>query len=221
MTVWLVILVPLVLFAWLVGQAMPSPRDRQLVRLRQHARSLDLNVAVRALPDPDPDAGARVDSSGRARDAQLQVASYSRALRPPRGVEKRHLPVWRLVWMRHHAEDVMEQGLPPGWRFERAGLPLVASVLERLSALLDAVPKGTVSLEGSHTGVTLNWRERGSVDEVDAVAGVLDGIRDLGLELAREAARSEAHGRADPDAAPEPDGSGDSGADPDDGPSSR
>jgi hypothetical protein len=186
-TVWIVIAVPLLLFAYLIGQAMPSPRDRQLSRLRTHARSLDLNVGVHAVADPDPDAGERVDGSGRVRDARLQVAGYTRALRLPAGVEKRHMPAFRLHWMRHHPDEVLEAGLPPGWRFERADLPLTPAVLERLSALLERTPRGTVSLEASATGVSLLWRERGTTEEVDAVGALLDDVRDLAQDLARDA----------------------------------
>ncbi|HSG88832.1 MAG TPA: hypothetical protein VLA56_06445 [Pseudomonadales bacterium] len=195
LTVVLVILVPLVLFGWLVTQAMPTPRDRQLSRLRTRARALDISVTMVHVPDPDPDAESRVSSSGQALEPKLELAAYARGLRLPTGVEKRHVPTWRLLWMRHHADETLTAGLPPGWRFERTGLPLLDPVLGRLSELLARVPKGTVTVEATATGCTIAWRERGDDTDVEAVGAVLDDLVAFQLELARRAARDDQVGR--------------------------
>lgn len=190
-TTWIVILVPLLLFGWLIAQIMPTPRDRQLARLRSRARALDMGVGVSQLADPDPDASARVSSGGEARSPKLDVAVYSRYFRLPAGIERRHVPLWRVLWMRHHADEVMVAGLPAGWRFDRPGLPLVAPVLAQLSALLARAPTGTASVEGMASGCSLSWRERGSEQEVEAIRALLDDITALQLDLARAAARRE------------------------------
>ena len=190
-TVWFVILIPLAIFAWLVGQAMPTPRDRQLQRLRSRARELDIHVSLRQLRDPDPDPGSRVTSGGRTRDARLDLAAYARPLRLPDGVETRHAPTWRLCRMRHHAEDRYDEGLPPGWRLDRAELPLRAPVLAELSALVARTPAGTEALEASPREVTLCWRERGEAGALDALAAFLDDVAAFQTSLAEDAARRE------------------------------
>lgn len=190
-TIWIVILVPLLLFGWLMAQVMPTPRDRQLTRLRNRARALGIGVGVSRMADPDPDAESRVSSSGEARSPQLDVAVYSRGFGLPAGIERRHVPVWRVLWMRNHADETMVDGLPPGWRFERPGLPLVAPVLSRLSTLLTQAPRGTISVEGAGSGCSLGWRERGAEQEIEAIRTLLDGIVALQLDLARDAARRE------------------------------
>ncbi|MDZ7825594.1 MAG: hypothetical protein U5R48_05720 [Gammaproteobacteria bacterium] len=197
-TVWIIILVPLVLFGWLIGQAMPTPRERQLQRLRARARALDLAVSVRRIEDPDPESADRVSSAGRARDPRLDVAAYGRGIRLPTGVEKRHVPGWQAVWMRHHADRVFTPGMAPGWRLERADLPLLDPVIERLSALLRRAPRGTLSIEAGAGGCTLCWRERGGDAEVEQVAELLDDLRDFQLELALERSRREVRAQ-DPD----------------------
>lgn len=190
-TVWLVILVPLAIFAWLVGQAMPTPRDRQLERLRARARELDVHVSLRQLRDPDPDASSRVTSGGKERDAKLDLAAYTLPLRLPSGVEKRHAPSWRVCRMRHHPDEQYDDNLPPGWRLDRAELPLRSEVLGDLSALIARAPEGTAALEASPRDATLCWRERGEVAEVDAIAELLAGVVGFQLSLAEQEARRE------------------------------
>lgn len=191
LTVWLVILVPLAIFVWLVGQAMPTPREKQLERLRARARVLDLHVSLRQLPDPDPDAASRVSGGGRLRDAKLDLAAYTAPLRMPAGLEKRHAPSWRVCRMRNHEQEQYDAGLPPGWRLDRAELPLRDSVLAELSALLARAPEGTVALEASSRDATLSWRERGEAEAVDEVAGLLADTVAFQLTIAEETAQRE------------------------------
>lgn len=194
LTVWLVVLVPLALFAWLVSQAMPTPRDKQLERLRTRARARDLHVTLRQFPDPDPDAEARVSSAGRVRDARLDLAAYTAPLRLPAGVEKRHAPSWRVCRMRNHPDEQYDAGLPTGWRFDRAELPLRDAVLAELSTLLARTPEGTAALEASARDVTLCWRERGEAEAVDAVADLLADVVAFQLAVADDAAKRERAG---------------------------
>lgn len=191
LTVVVIIAIPLLLFAWLIGQAMPTPRDRQLARMRTRARELEINVTVGHVADPDPDAESRVSSDGTPREPKLELAMYTRGLRLPTPVEKRHVPVWRALWMRHHADEVLTPGLPPGWRFERPDLPLLDPVLARLSELLAAMPKGTATVEASATACTIGWRERGGDAEVARIGGLLDRLAAFQLDLARAAAERE------------------------------
>lgn len=198
-TVILVILVPLVLFAWLVGQAMPTPRDRQLERLRTRARELDLHVTLRMAPDPDPEPEQRVSSAGVPRDPRLELAAYALPVRLPRDVPTPHALHWRVARMRQHVDEIYVEGLAPGWRLDRADLPLQADVLVALSALIDRCPRGTVTVEGSPRDVTLCWRERGEVEEVDHLRTLLGDLAAFQTGLARAAAGLEAEREALPD----------------------
>lgn len=189
---WAAILIPLVLLLWLVAQVMPTPRDRQLNRLRAHARDLGLAVHVRRVPDPDPEPEARVSGGGAARDPRLEVAVYTRPLRLPAGVERRHVPAFRVLAMARHADEILVPGLPAGWRLARGELPLLEPVLAELGALLERTPRGTVSVEGTASGCSVAWRERGETGEVDALGAVLDDLCAFQLSLARKAAAREA-----------------------------
>ena len=198
LTVVLVVLVPLLLFGWLIGQAMPTPRDRQLERLRTRARTLQLHVTLRMLPDPDPEPGQRVSSGGVVREPKLEVAAYTLPLRLPRELDKRHAPSWSVARMRQHDEEVYAEGLSAGWRLQRAEVSLQPGILATLSELLARTPRGTVTLEASARDVTLCWRERGGDEEVDAIAALLEDVAAFQTARAREAAGQEARADAQP-----------------------
>lgn len=196
--------------ALVVGPLMwlrPTPRDRQLERLRGHARRRGLNVSIREIPDPDPRPQDRVSSGGRLLQPSLNVALYQLPLRLPGSVEARHAPVWEVIRLRRDVrsdvEEAMSAGLLPGWRFSRPGLPLIDSVVGRLSGLLAGAPRGTAKVEGDAGAVGLYWHERGDTDEVDAIADLLESLRLLQIEVSEAAAREDARQRQlaeDPDA---------------------
>ena len=64
MTGWVIAGVVLILFAWLLRQALPSPRDRQLERLRTAARAQGLQVSLR--PETPTQTGDRLRPGGRS-----------------------------------------------------------------------------------------------------------------------------------------------------------
>ena len=195
-TLALVIFVPLILFGWLMSQAMPTPRERQLQRLRNRARDHDIVVTLRHVKDPDPDPADRVSSGGKVRDPRQEVAAYAFPMRLPPGVDGRHAPAWRVQYLRNHANAVHDAGLCPGWRFETAGLPLTGSAVAELSEFLADAPAGTVQIEGDKREVALCWRERGEAEEVDAVADLLAGLATWQAALAAQVASAERAARS-------------------------
>ena len=195
-TVALVILIPLALFGWLVSQAMPTPRERQLQRLRNRAREHDIVVTLRQVKDPDPAPADRVSSGGKVREPRLEVAAYALPVRLPATVEGRHAPTWRVQYLRNQADTVVDDGLCQGWRFETPGLPLTGSPIAELSAFLASAPAGTVQVEGGKREVALCWRERGEAGEVDAMADLLARLVAWQTGLAEQAAAAERAARA-------------------------
>ncbi|MCC5888104.1 MAG: hypothetical protein JJT88_16845 [Gammaproteobacteria bacterium] len=185
--------------ALVVGPLMwlrPTPRDRQLERLRGHARKRGLNISIREIPDPDPRPQDRVSSGGKVLQPSLNVALYQLPLRLPGRVEGRHAPDWEVIRLRHDVrsdvEDEVSAGLLSGWRFSRPGLPLIEGVVGRLSELLAGAPRGTAKVEGDASTVGLYWHERGAEAEVDAIADLLEALRLLQIEVSEAAAREEA-----------------------------
>lgn len=194
-----VIIIICVTIALVVGPLMwlrPTPRDRQLERLRGHARSRGLNVSIREIPDPDPRPQDRVSSGGKPLQPTRNVARYELPLRLPGSVESRHAPDWEVIRLRHdvrsEVEEAVSAGLLPGWRFSRPGLPLIESVVDRLSAALAGAPRGTAKVDGNAAALGLYWQERGAESEVDAIADLLESLRPLQIELSEAAAREEA-----------------------------
>lgn len=194
-----VVIIIAVTIALVVGPLLwlrPSARDRQLERLRGRARTCGLNVAMRQIPDPDPPATARVSSGGKLREPVLYTALYELPLRLPGSLEARHVPEWEVVRLRQDRrspiEDDISAHLLAGWRFERAGLPLLEGVIARLSGQLEQAPRGTVKVTGDAATVGLYWQERGDEGEVDTIARLLEGLRELQIDVTRDAAREEA-----------------------------
>lgn len=194
-----VLLIVVATIALVVGPLLwlrPTARDRQLTRLRTHARTRGLNVTVEEIAHPDPPPADRVTSGGRVRQPTLNVAAYRLPLHRPGAIEDRHVPVWEVVRLRQERDDRLEDELMAGldrhWRFSRPGLPLIEDVVGRLSALLQQAPRGTVKLTGDAQAVGLYWRERGDEGEVDAIAELLEAMRTLQLDVSRAAAREEA-----------------------------
>ena len=195
----IVIAIIAITIALVVGPLLwlrPTPRDRQLERLRAHARNRGLNVAMHLIDDPDPHFSDRVSSGGKLRHPTLTVAHYQLPLHLPSTLHARQAPAWEVVRVRENDRDQIEAelsaGLRPGWRFSKPGLPLIEKVVGRLSELLARAPRGTVKIEGSAEGCGLYWLERGDVGEVDRIAELLEALRAFELELTRDAAREEA-----------------------------
>lgn len=205
-----VIIIIAVTIALVIGPLLwlrPTPRDRQLQRLRGQARSRGLNVSIREIPDPDPRPQDRVSSGGKLLQPSLNVALYQLPLRLPGNVEARHAPDWEVIRLqrdvRSEVEDEVSAGLLAGWRFSRPGLPLVESVVGRLSQALAMAPRGTAKVEGNAAAVGVYWHERGAESEVDTIAALLESLRLLQLECSEAAAREDALQRRlaeDPDA---------------------
>lgn len=142
------------LFLWLLRQAMPSPRDRQLERLRRAARARGLMVALR--PESPAHTGDQVRPGGTQRQEKLHRPFYGLPLSPVAGAPR---PKWRADW---RADDEVRMApLPPGWILRPGTLVLTDSVLEALSALLAQAPPGVqgVVAEGAQLGAF--WTERG------------------------------------------------------------
>ena len=75
MTGWVIAAVMLVFFGWLLRQALPSPRDRQLERLRTAARAAGLQVTMR--PETPAETGDRLRPRGTERQEKLLRPFYS------------------------------------------------------------------------------------------------------------------------------------------------
>lgn len=157
------------LFLWLLRQAMPSPRDRQLERLRRAARARGLMVALR--PESPAHTGDQVRPGGTQRQEKLHRPFYGLPLSPVAGAPR---PKWRADW---RADDEVRMApLPPGWILRPGTLVLADSVLEALSALLAQAPPGVegVVAEGAQLGAF--WTERGEAAQVEALAVWLEAL---------------------------------------------
>lgn len=192
-TILIIIGVTLLFFLGPLLWLRPTPRDKQLERLRARARTLGLHVSVKEIPDPDPHYSQRVTSGGKVLDPKREVAIYRLPINLPPDLDAAHMPVWEVVRMREdksgqEKHDDFNPGLRQGWRLSKPGLPLYPEVLAELSGLLDQAPRGTVVLDANTRSVGLSWRERGDEAEVDCIRDLLSEVRSWQLQLARQLA---------------------------------
>lgn len=196
-TVLIIIGVTLLLFLGPLLWMRPTPRDKQLERLRARARTLGMHVSVKIIPDPDPHFSQRVTSGGKVLDPKREVAVYRLPIDLPAELDTAHAPVWEVARMRGDKEgqdklDAFNPGLQPGWQITRPGLPLHAEVIAELSGLLAQAPGGTVLLDANSRSCGLYWRERGGEEAVDSILHLLQQVRDWQLRLTRQLAEEAA-----------------------------
>lgn len=175
MTGWVIAAVMLVFFGWLLRQALPSPRDRQLERLRTAARAAGLQVTMR--PETPAQTGDRLRPGGTERQEKLLRPFYSL---PLTGVPRAPRPKWQADYRPEGASAPMAP-LPSGWLLRPGTLVLAGSVLEDLGSLLAEAPPGIegVRADGGQVGVL--WRERGEAVEVEALKSWLEMLRSFHL----------------------------------------
>lgn len=172
-SMWVPILIIILAVALVVGPVMwlsPSPRDTRLSRIRTRATALGMQV------------------SWVSREALWGRPAL------PDGVEE--LVFYRLPWARQEQAATCDHwGLvKQNYRHERfiadywLWQPGLAppSNWPVLSDYLRALPAGMVACEARPQGVALGWRELGDLDQVEAVHGQLQRLRELCLEKARE-----------------------------------
>lgn len=171
MTGWVIAAAVLLLFAWLLRQALPSPRDRQLERLRSAARAQGLQVAMR--PETPTQTGDRLRPGGTERQEKLLRAFYSL---PLAGASRAPRPKWQADY-RPEGTPVPMAPLPPGWLLRPGTLVLAGSVLEALGPLLAAAPPGVEGVRADGGQVGALWKERGEAAEVEALKHWLETLR--------------------------------------------
>jgi len=156
----IIVFVVIALFVGPVMLARPSPRDRQLERLRRCAASRGIRVELVSLP---PEARGLQDD--------LPVARYR--LAPPKGAVVPAAP----ALLRRHPERGFELLRP----LTIAGEALAADLAEELLAL----PETVQVVELDERGAAVYWRERGDEARITALAGQLERIFGIWLQSGR------------------------------------
>lgn len=146
--IYFVIIIVLALVVGPVLWVRPSPRTRQLERLRQYARENGLQVQMRAVPS--------LNSTEREIDSQIMAY-----IRPWKKVERiKGLPDGFLLGRPSSEGD---------WTLYRAKNRLLDDDMVGL-------PESAKILEVSEEGVILYWRETGNKDRVELLAQTLEKL---------------------------------------------
>ncbi len=134
---------------------MPTPAQRRQARLRQHAQSLGLSISITELPQSRRD---RV----RKEPTRLGVRYCLPIVRE----KSFYRPQW-LIWREApEGEEAVSERCP-------------ATLKGQSAALRERMTPDMVALESGAEGYALYWRERGDESAVDAVAELLEEVRQL------------------------------------------
>lgn len=133
----------------------PSKQQKHLIKLRDRARQLGLQVQVCEMPQTHRQQVRREDTES--------------------GV------VYRLLWRHPLAKVRQIQFLLLRPETERNTAP--APVLALLQKYLDSLPDIIAAIEFTNIGVAVYWQEQGDVDVVETINNSLQGLRDQLEEL--------------------------------------
>ncbi|ROS00313.1 hypothetical protein EDC56_2959 [Sinobacterium caligoides] len=132
----------------------PSPRQKQLVRLREHAAKMHMQVSIRTLPP-------RLQ---RRHDNPTMTCYLTNHPRNKQADTDKPRPLWYV--------SVVDAG------FEWIGKPdlMIQEALQRLCATL---PKGCCYLEAEQGFVGVYWLEQGTEERVDKIASIISEVMKL------------------------------------------
>ncbi|MFT5575592.1 MAG: hypothetical protein ACI89D_001110 [Bermanella sp.] len=152
---WLIVFVAVALISAPVMWMMPSSAQKRQVILRERARELGLMVSIVDLPQTHR---AKV----RKEDRQQGVSYTLRIARQKKAQRAR----W-FVWREEPADEPVARDTPP------------PNILEYLQSLREQMSPDMVGVESSEIGYSVFWRERGDSATVDAIAALLNRVREL------------------------------------------
>lgn len=171
--IWIVIGLVLVVAFGPVFYLMPSPREREVSKLRSIARQSGLVIEMIDLPKVDAAPTERVSSGGKPRDAKTSRAAYRhrlpRARVPP--------PVWRLL------KSPRENRYLEGWTTltpPKHVPPNMPDYWARVGAIINALPGGCLAVDAAEEMVAWIGREtlQGASPD-DVIAGIRSGLEAL------------------------------------------
>lgn len=152
---WLVVFIVVALILAPVMWMMPSPAQKRQIRLRERARVLGLMVNIVDLPQTHREKIRKVPKQ--------QGVSYSLRIARQKG---RQRPNW-FVWREEPQGEPDTEDKPP------------QAILEQLPLLREQMPADMVGVESNELGYSAYWREYGDSDKVDAIAALLQRVREL------------------------------------------
>ena len=154
---WLLIAFIVALIVSPVMWLKPSPKQRRVARLREHARKAGVRVKLAAPP---------LHAAGK------QMPSY-------RWGYPKEQPGPRFVAVRESASSSVLKSVCHGWRWRIEPLrPLPADEQQRLEVLLTRLPQDALVLESDVHGVTLWWYESQGPERFDSYLGDMATLRD-------------------------------------------
>ncbi|PAU74008.1 preprotein translocase subunit YajC [Halomonas salipaludis] len=154
---WLLIAFIVALIVSPVMWLKPSPKQKRVARLREHARKAGVRVKLAAPP---------LHAAGK------QMPSY-------RWGYPGEQPGPRFVAVRESASSGVLKPVCHGWRWRIEPLrPLPDEVFQRLEALLTRLPQDALVLESEVHGLTLWWYESQGPERFDSYLGDMAALRD-------------------------------------------
>ena len=152
---WLIIFIAVAMVLAPITLMMPSPAQKKQAILRERARERGLMVNIVDLPQSH--------RQKVRQEAAQQGVSYTLRIARKKGQTR---PLW-FFWREEPLDEPAAGKIPPD------------AIFEELKVLREDMPADIVGLESTEAGYCVYWRERGSTDTVDYIAGLLSKVREL------------------------------------------
>ena len=155
--VYIIIVIALLLIVVPFFSILPSPIQRQQMKMRQAARKAGVSVDLVMIDDPNPEQDKYISYSGRIIPARLKVAAY----RIQRDREHRWRRLPEIRWS-------LKRRIDGSWLWDSSGESLSSELMTFLEKAKEELPSDVEKVEESSYNIFVYWHERtpGSEDNV-------------------------------------------------------
>ena len=169
---WLLIAFILALIIGPILILLPSPRQKERMAFRAHARTRGISVELCTIEDPHPNPDNYLSATGKPLEPVIKCIAY-------RIVRKRPLH-WRRIlpieWQLIQTQDARSVDLPAGWKWNEPVDELPEALRRALAKELQRLPDDVITVAESNYIVSVNWREKGGSDALEGVCSFIEKL---------------------------------------------
>lgn len=172
---WLIIIGLMLLVIMPIFWVLPTAKQRQESRLRQHASQLDLHVSLAQLPQLHARPEDRVDSAGRQLAPVIHCGRYALIVDDKSPTEAL-LSSWRLRRSATVVGGLLADERLSGWYLVSQPWTLSDVAVKPIVDCLERLPKSALMLESAPPELAVYWLETGTTEIVEALADSLQSL---------------------------------------------
>ena len=172
---WLIIIGLMLLVVMPIFWLLPTAKQRQESRLRQHARQLGLHVNLAQLPQLGIRPEDRINNAGRQLTPVIHCGRYALIVGDKPPIEAL-LSSWRLRRSAHATTGLLVDDRLSGWYLVSQSWALSDAAVKPIIDCLERLPKDVLELESAPPELAAYWLETGKVEMVEVLADSLQSL---------------------------------------------